>query len=112
MTVSQPILPSTPSTILYQAMCLLTCNGSTDPWLENPHDLHRGNTLVTDLRYLPTYLHTYIPTYLLLLGGRDLRYIGTYIPTYLPTYLHTYLLTYLPTYLPTYSSLVDVTSGT
>ena len=35
-----------------QAMCLLTCNGSTDPWLENPHDLHRGNTLVNDLRYI------------------------------------------------------------
>ena len=24
----------------------------TDPWLENPHDLHRGNTLVNDLRYI------------------------------------------------------------
>ena len=41
--------------------------------------------------YLPTYLHTYIPTYL-----------HTYIPTYLPMYVRTYLHTYIPTYLPTY----------
>ena len=29
-----------------------------DPWLENPHDLHRGNTLVTDIRCI---LDTFIP---------------------------------------------------
>ena len=40
--------------------------------------------------YIPIYLHTYLPTYILL-------------PTFIPTYLH--FSTYLPTYLPPHTCL-------
>ena len=57
----------------------------------------------TYLLCLPTYLHTYLPTYLLPTYLSNLpTYLFTYLPANLPTYLPLNLFTYQPTYLPTY----------
>ena len=64
-----------------------------------------GHRLTADQAYVPTYLHTCIPTCLpTYLHTPIPTYLHTYIPTlrtFIPAYLHTYIPT-LHTYIPTY----------
>ena len=66
-----------------------------------PTCLH-GIKLISMLAYLPTYLYTCVPTYLLVSPSACLpfAYLATYVRTYPPSCLPAHLFTFYIIYLP------------